>query len=340
MIRTEHLSTIQRYNQKKSMEELQKKRQKKVIVSMPVTDAQKDMLIRQGGDRCSFQFIPKEEITPELLEGQNALIGNLPPELLTGNSSLQWVQLNSAGADAYIKGGVLPPDCVLTTAVGAYGLAVSEHMVALTFAMVRRLGQYMRGQANHEWKARGQITSVEGATVLILGLGNIGGSYARKMKALGAYTIGLRRRDVDKPDYLDEQGTIDRLDEYLPRADIVAMVLPGGDATYHLMDEERIQKMKKGAYLLNAGRGTAIEPAALEKALRDGHLGAAALDVTEPEPLPADSPLWDLDNLILTPHVAGDFFLPETVNRIVRIACENLDAWLEGKPMRNVTRHS
>ena len=340
MIRTEHLSTIQRYNQKKSMEELQKKRQKKVIVSMPVTDAQKDMLIRQGGDRCSFQFIPKEEITPELLEGQNALIGNLPPELLTGNSSLQWVQLNSAGADAYIKGGVLPPDCVLTTAVGAYGLAVSEHMVALTFAMVRRLGQYMRGQANHEWKARGQITSVEGATVLILGLGNIGGSYARKMKALGAYTIGLRRRDVDKPDYLDEQGTIDRLDEYLPRADIVAMVLPGGDATYHLMDEERIQKMKKGAYLLNAGRGTAIEPAALEKALRGGHLGAAALDVTEPEPLPADSPLWDLDNLILTPHVAGNFYLPETVNRIVKIACENLEAWLEGKPMRNVTRHS
>jgi phosphoglycerate dehydrogenase-like enzyme len=118
------------------------------------------------------------------------------------------------------------------------------------------------------------------------------------------------------------------------------MVLPGGDATYHLMDEERIQKMKKGAYLLNAGRGTAIEPAALEKALRDGHLGAAALDVTEPEPLPADSPLWDLDNLILTPHVAGNFFLPETVNRIVRIACENLDAWLEGNPMRNVTRHS
>ena len=99
-------------------------------------------------------------------------------------------------------------------------------------------------------------------------------------------------------------------------------------------------KMKKGAYLLNAGRGTAIEPAALEKALRGGHLGAAALDVTEPEPLPADSPLWDLDNLILTPHVAGNFYLPETVNRIVKIACENLEAWLDGRPMRNVTRHT
>ena len=319
---------------------MQKKDQKRVLVTMPVTDAQKDMLIRQGGDRCSFRFVPKEEATPDLLAGQDALIGNLPPALLTGNTSLQWVQLNSAGADAYIKGGVLPQDCVLTTAVGAYGLAVSEHMVALTFAMVRRLGQYMRGQVSHEWKARGQITSVEGATVLILGLGNIGGSYARKMKALGAYTIGLRRRNVDKPDYLDEQGTIDRLDDYLPRADIVAMVLPGGDATYHLMNEERIMKMKKGAYLLNAGRGTAIDPAALEKALRGGHLGAAALDVTEPEPLPADSPLWDLDNLILTPLVAGNFYLPETVNRIIKIACENLEAWLDGRPMRNVTRHT
>ena len=195
---------------------MQKKDQKRVLVTMPVTDAQKDMLVRQGGDRCSFRFVLKEEATPDLLAGQDALIGNLPPALLTGNTSLQWVQLNSAGADAYIKGGVLPQDCVLTTAVGAYGLAVSEHMVALTFAMVRRLGQYMRGQVSHEWKARGQITSVEGATVLILGLGNIGGSYARKMKALGAYTIGLRRRNVDKPDYLDEQGTIDRLDDYSP----------------------------------------------------------------------------------------------------------------------------
>ena len=117
------------------------------------------------------------------------------------------------------------------------------------------------------------------------------------------------------------------------------MVLPGGEATYHLMNEERIGRMKEGSCLLNAGRGTAVEPAALEQALRSGHLAGAALDVTEPEPLPADSPLWDLETLILTPHVAGQFFLPETVNRIVRIAGENLRAWLDGAPMKNVTRH-
>lgn len=311
---------------------------KKILVTIPVTQEQKDILLGKGGDRCLFTFLPGAEVSAELLADQDALIGNLPPDRLK-NAALQWVQLNSAGADAYTPEGILPTDCILTTAVGAYGLAVSEHMLALTFAMVRRLGQYARGQVQHTWAARGQISSVEGSTVLILGLGDIGGSYAKKMKALGARTIGLRRRNIEKPEWLDVQDTIDRLDDYLPQADIVAMVLPGGKATWHLMDEDRIMRMKKGAFLLNAGRGTSVDPGALEKALRLGHLACAALDVTEPEPLPADSPLWDMDNLILTPHVAGGFYLPETVNRIIRIAADNLEAWLNGEPMRNVTRH-
>lgn len=311
---------------------------KKVLVTIPVTDEQKTWLVEKGADRCTFTFLTGDKVSADLLADQDALIGNLSPDRLKG-SRLQWVQLNSAGADAYTPEGILPPGCILTTAVGAYGLAVSEHMIALTFAMVRRLGQYARGQMQHSWAPRGQISSVEGSTVLILGLGDIGGSYGRKMKALGARTIGLRRSNTDKPEWLDVQDTIDRLDEYLPQVDIVAMVLPGGKATYHLMDESRIMRMKKGSYLLNAGRGTAIDPAALEKALRQGHLACAALDVTEPEPLPADSPLWNMDNLILTPHVAGNFYLPETVNRIIRIAADNLEAWLTGAPMRNVTRH-
>ena len=311
---------------------------KKVLVTVPVTQEQKNRLIEKAAGRCELTFLRGAEVSDELLADQDALIGNLSPDRLK-NTRLQWVQLNSAGADAYISKGILAPDCILTSAVGAYGLAVSEHMLALTFAMVRRLGQYARGQMQHSWAPRGQISSVEGATVLILGLGDIGGNYARKMKALGARTIGLRRRNTDCPEWLDVQDTIDRLDEYLPQADIVAMVLPGGKATFHLMDEGRIFRMKKGSYLLNAGRGTAIDPAALEKALRQGHLACAALDVTEPEPLPADSPLWDLDNLILTPHVAGGFYLPETLNRIIRIAADNLEAWLNDAPMRNVTPH-
>ena len=312
---------------------------KKVLVTVPVSDAQKKWLREQSKDVCDICFLQKESVTDEILGEQDALIGNLPAAFLKGKDNLQWVQLNSAGADAYTSAGILSPECILTTAVGAYGLAVSEHMVALSFAMVRRLGQYGRNQVRHAWKPCGRIDSIEGSTVLILGLGDIGGSYAAKMKALGACTVGLRRSRAEKPSYLDEQGTIDQLDEYLPEADLVAMVLPGSPETYHIMDDRRIGLMKEGAYLLNCGRGTAVDLQALEAALRSGHLACAALDVTESEPLPADSPLWDLDNLILTPHVAGNFYLQETVNRIIRIAGENLRAWVNGEPMRNVTRH-
>ena len=94
--------------------------------------------------------------------------------------------------------------------------------------------------------------------------------------------------------------------------------------------------MKKGAYLINVGRGNAIDPDGLYKVLKDGHLGGCGLDVTEPEPLPADSPLWELENLVITPHVAGNFFLPETFERVIRIAGENLAAWANGTPYRNV----
>ncbi len=182
-------------------------------------------------------------------------------------------------------------------------------MLGLTFDLIRRLNQYHANQAEHVWKAMGNIISVEGSTILVLGLGDIGGDYARKVHALGAHVIGVRRTNRNKPDYLDEQHTMDDLDTLLGRADIVAMVLPGGSATNHIMDERRLRLMKKGAYLINVGRGNAIDPDGLYKVLKDGHLGGCGLDVTEPEPLPADSPLWELENLVITPHVAGNFFL-------------------------------
>ena len=208
--------------------------------------------------------------------------------------------------------GVLPAGAVLTNATGAYGLAVSEHMLALTFDLIRRLGQYHKNQADRQWRSMGNIISVEGSTILILGLGDIGGDYARKVKALGAYTIGVRRTCREKPEYLDEQYTMDDLDRLLPRADVVAMVVPGGPAPCHLMDERRLRLMKKGAYLINVGRGNAIDPAALKAVLKDGHLGGCGLDVTEPEPLPPEDELWAMDNVVITPHVAGNFFLAET----------------------------
>ena len=117
--------------------------------------------------------------------------------------------------------------------------------------------------------------------------------------------------------------------------------MPGGDETYHIMNEDRLRLMKPGSYLLNAGRGSAIDPAALKKVLKEGHLAGAALDVTEPEPLSAEDELWDMENVTITPHVAGGFqlHLAQSRDRVIRIAAENLKHWVNGEELINVVRH-
>ena len=315
---------------------------KKILVLLPVTAEQKTVLAESlRGGESAYELVYTEGAAPTEADMRDAsiIIGTFDPALARYAERAEWIQLSSAGADAFTAPGVLGKDVVLTCAVGAYGLAVSEHMLTQTLVLLRRFGQYGRNQVRHEWRTMGQVGSVEGSVIAVLGLGDIGGSYARKVKALGAYVIGLRRSPKEKPDYVDEQYTIDRLDEVLPRADIVAMVLPGGPETRYIMDESRLRRMKPGAFLVNAGRGNAIDPAALKAVLREGRLGGAALDVTEPEPLPPEDELWDRDDVILTPHAAGHLFLPETLNRIVRIAGENLARWLRGEPLRNRVKH-
>lgn len=315
---------------------------KKILVTLPVNDSHKTLLAESLGDRAGdYELAYTGGAAPTAAELADAavIIGGLEPEMAKHAARAEWFQLSFAGADAFAAPGVIPKETLLTNAVGAYGLTVSEHMLAQTFALIRRFGQYVRNQVRHEWRHMGAVASVEGSVIAVLGMGDIGGSYARKVKALGAYVIGLRRSETPKPDYADEQYTIDALDDVLPRADIVAMVLPGGPETHRIMDRTRLGLMKEGAFLINAGRGSAIDPAALKEALRSGRLGGAALDVTEPEPLPPEDELWDFQNVILTPHAAGHLFLPETLNRIVRIAGDNLGRWVRGEPLRNVVEH-
>ena len=290
-----------------------------------------------SGDRkAELVFRAPAEMTQEDLDQAAATTHFFPPSLLSRAKNLEWVQLTSAGADAFSKEGILPDSCVLTNASGAYSLSVGEHMLAQTFALIRNLPMYSCDQRAHVWGPLRPVLSVEGSTVLVLGLGDIGGFYARKMKALGAYVIGVRRHSLTCPEYVDELVTIDSLKEVLPRADIIAMVLPGGKATEHLIDEEAFSMMKDGACILNCGRGGAIDPDALMRALDSGKIRGAALDVTQPEPLPKDHPLWDYSQVLITPHTAGWWQLEETLNRAVAICGENLRAFSKGEPYTHV----
>lgn len=307
----------------------------KVLCVLPVKDGHKQLLSKAGCGKC--EFIYNEH--PSSLDSIDIVIGNVPAAMLKG-SKVQLLQLNSAGYEAYTAEGISPKDMHLCNARGAYGLTVGEHMLALTFALVRKLELYRDKQNAKDWSDCGSVSSIEGATIVVLGMGDIGGEYARKVKALGAKcVIGLRRSNAVKPEYLDEQYTMENLEKVLPRADIVASVLPGGPATSKLFNQERFALMKQGAYFINCGRGSSVDQDALEAALRSGHLSAAALDVTSPEPLPKDSKLWDIPNLFITPHVAGNFFLQETFERIIKIAAFNLDALLNGKALKNEIVH-
>ncbi len=244
--------------------------------------------------------------------------------------------METAGTEHYTKAGILPEGVILCNATGAYGPAVAEHMLAMIFSLYKKLHLYRDHQRNNEWIDEGEVKSVVGAKVLILGLGDIGGHFAKLIKALGAYTIGLRRTGTDKPEYLDELHLMDELDTLLPLVDIVVMVLPATKETYQIMNEKRLRSMKSDALLINGGRGNAIDTEALCKVMTSGHLLGAGLDVTDPEPLPKDHPLWQIPNLLLTPHVSGWHHLPETVERITQICAYNIEAFLKNAPLKSV----
>lgn len=307
----------------------------KILIVMNVKTHHREWL-QQSAASAELRFLPAAQVTEDDLADVDAVIGNVPTHLLAAAKKLRWLQLNTAGADAYCQKGALREDILLTNATGAYGLALSEHLLAQLLAMMKKLYPYYDNQKAGLWRDEGGVSSIEDATVLILGIGDIGRAFARRVKALGAYVIGVRRREGAKPVGIDELGTMEELPALLSRADVVVSVLPGTKATAGLFNKERFAAMKKGAYFLNIGRGNAVVTDDLIEAMQRGHLAGAALDVTDPEPLPAAHPLWRTSNVYITPHISGDDHLDATQDRIVQIAARNLTAFLHDMPLENL----
>jgi phosphoglycerate dehydrogenase-like enzyme len=209
-------------------------------------------------------------------------------------------------------------------------------MLAVTLQLVKKLHLYRDEQNKGRWQERGQVKSILGSTVLVIGLGDIGSEYAWRMKALGAYVIGVRRTARPKDDYVDEVHLTDKLDELLPRADIVALILPGIKDTEGIINRDRLAKMKEGAVIVNAGRGSAIDTEALCDALESRHIAGAGLDVTMPEPLPEGHRLWKLEGAVITPHIAGGRNMPETGQHIMSLNLENAVRFVKGERLQSL----
>lgn len=307
---------------------------KNILVLLPINEKQKDFL-NQRAKGADLIYSSPECVTEEQVRISNIIIGNPPPEMLKCSENLELLQLQSAGADAYIEEGILPKGAALTNATGAYGLAISEHMLAGLLAIYKKLYYYKEKQNEKQWSDGGPVKTIYGSTALVIGLGDIGGDFAARIKALGGYTIGVKRVGVNKPDYLDELCHMDKLDEMIPRADIIALSLPGTPETYHIINDKRIELMKKDAVLINIGRGTAIDTDALCNTMENGKLLGAFLDVTDPEPLPKCHRLWDIQNVLITPHISGGNHSEHTLDRIIDISTQNMQAILEGGTLIN-----
>lgn len=309
--------------------------EKNILVLMPVNENHKKLL-EEKAPNANFIYTDNKSVDAAQVQNANIIIGSPPVSMLKGSKDLQLLQLQSAGVGVYANKDVLPEGVVLTNASGAYGLAISEYMVGVLLELYKKLHLYRDNQEEGNWFYQGQVKSIYNSTALIVGLGDIGGEFGKRVKALGAYTIGIRRKDANKPEYLDELHFMDKLEELLPRADIVALSLPGTNLTNKIINENTLKLMKPDAVLINVGRGSTIDTEALCDALESGHLWGAALDVTDPEPLSKDHRLWKLKNAVITPHVSGGFSLQETHDRIIRISANNVEALLNNKPLGNV----
>ncbi len=253
------------------------------------------------------------------------------------NPKLRWVMTMAAGGGSQVVAADLPAASferiVFSTSAGAHGIPLAEWAVFGIFAGCKELPRLQRQQRAHEWPTRIVGRPIEGSTVLIAGLGGIGQQVAKRCRALGMKVLGVKR-SVSDVDHVDEVHALDDLASIVGRADHIVLTLPGTVQTEKLVNAELLAKAKPGVTVVNVGRGTVIDQDALIGALQSGQVGFAALDVFEREPLEADSPLWDLDNALLSPHSGGLDSKEDA--RICEIFCDNLRAYLAGRPLSNL----
>lgn len=294
---------------------------------------------------CSVKYLHRsadEKVLREHMREANIILGFANRKLLKEATSLSWLHLPSAGADAYCDRSLYHrDDILLTNSSGVYGTPIAEHILGMMLAFCRGINGAIRKQARAEWgcsEYSDSLVELSGTTLGIIGLGDIGRALAVRAKAMGMYVLGVRRRPVSPeypiPEGVDEIFGEDGVPETLSRSDHVALCLPSTNRTKGLIGPERLRLMKPTAYIYNVGRGDVLDEKALIEALLEKRLAGAGLDVFETEPVPSESPLWRMTNVIVSPHISG--ISPLDTDRILSIFMENLRRYISGSDLINV----
>lgn len=315
---------------------------RKLLILVPFKEYHMERIRRAAGDDFTIEFhpngLPEEELRTALSDAE-VVIGEPAPHLLHETDSVKWVQMTWAGTDLYTRGKVpFPAGMRLTNASGGFGNLISQYVVGQTLSIMQNLPGYREQQMQENWSDMGPVASLEGATVMIFGAGNIGSEVARRLEGFDCTIMGICRRPHENRTYFDSLFTLDQAEMLLPLADVVVGCIPNTPETAHFLNEDRLRRMKKGAVLVNVGRGNFIDCEALARVLAEGRLRGVALDVTDPEPLPVGHPLWKEPRCVITPHVSGGSFGRHKVTEdlICEICCKNLMKWRDGAKLNNV----
>jgi phosphoglycerate dehydrogenase-like enzyme len=302
------------------------------IVSLQVLSPGQESLIRKTAPGYDIIQGKAEEIDPGIIRQAEILLGwsaQYEDSVLGPDSHLRWVQTRSAGVDTLPLKQLEEKSVVLTNASGVHAIPITEMVFGFLLSHTRYMHASTKLQQQRTWKKPdyNSLQELHGKTILIAGVGEIGTETARIAKAFGMKVTGVRRSGRDVP-HVDQMYTMNGLPKAVADADIVVNILPLTDETLHIFDEKMFAAFKRGMFFVNVGRGQTVKTSALIQALENGQIAFAGLDVFEEEPLPADHPLWTMNNVLMTPHVAGDTMRYD--ERVFDIFLENLKAYTAG----------
>ncbi|CAH1221026.1 Glyoxylate/hydroxypyruvate reductase B [Paenibacillus plantiphilus] len=293
-----------------------------------IREAAPGWTVIDGSDKAALEeHLPDAEIVFGWNRSVRDLVGN-------GSSKLRWVQYWGAGVDRLPLQKLQQLGVVLTNASGVHPYPIAETIFAMLLSFTRHLNLSLRNQAERKWETTGTLGEAHGRTIGILGVGAVGLETARLAKAFNMNVLGIRRSG-EPAQWVDQMYTLEGIHEVLGSSDYIINCLPHTRETEHIMGREQFEAMKPSAYYINIGRGKTTDTDALVDALQNGQISGAGLDVFESEPLAPEHPLWAMENVILTPHIAGDTTVYE--ERIAGIFLENLSLYLQsGQPSLNV----
>lgn len=278
-------------------------------------------------------------VAAALEEAEVAILKGDLDERFVNAPRLRWVHCDHAGLTKSARPEVFEKGLIVTGSAGRSGPALAEHVMMFSLLLCSRYPDFYEAQKRHEWRRvpeMADLRALYGRTMGVIGMGHTGQALAVRAKAFNMRVLGYRRRNVPAPEGVDRMYCSDLgegIDDLLEQSDIVALVINLSDATHHLIGAEQLARMKRSAVLINLSRGAVIDQDALIAALTEGSIAGAGLDVTTPEPLPADHPLWDMPNLLITPHFTAA--LPDRSERSLNMIIDNLHRYRAGQEMLN-----